>query len=136
MRQTPSETQSTTTTTRRGRPTQALCILKRDAVSDDTIATPEQEPGNVKTRRVCMLVSITDGWIGSDHTGAFPRVSSRGNKVYLCINPNFFIGIVTKLRHRTELLSAYHKCTSGASPTDLSPFILVQATRTIQPERE
>ena len=61
MRQAPSGTRWTTKTTKRGRLAQSLPILEQDATPDDTIATPEQEPDNVNTRRFYMLVKLADG---------------------------------------------------------------------------
>ena len=123
MRQIPSGTRSTTKTSKRGRTAQAIHILERDAASDDAITTPTQEPSNEKTRKVYMSVNLADGWIASDQTGTFPRVSARGNK-YICVfyihDPNFIKGIAIKSRHRSELLGAYEKYTSVASPADSS----------------
>ena len=57
-----------------------------------------------------MTTQLADGWIASDQTGAFPRVSNRGNK-YICVfyifDANFIKGIPIKSRHRSELLKAY-----------------------------
>ena len=57
-----------------------------------------------------MTTHLADGWVASDQTGAFPRVSNRGNK-YICVfyifDANFIKGIPIKSRHRSELLKAY-----------------------------
>ena len=125
MRQLPSGTRSMKKTSKRRRPAQAIHILERDAASDDSIATLTQEPSNEKTRKVYMSVNLADGWIASDQTGAFPRVSTRGNE-YICVfyihYTNFIKGIAIKLQHRSELLGAYEKiyqwCESrGFKPT-------------------
>ena len=78
MRQLPSGTRSTTKKSNRGRP--ALDILERDAAAEDALAIPEQEPNNTRTKKVFMTVKLADGWIASEQTGAFPRVSNKGNK--------------------------------------------------------
>ena len=78
MRESPSGTRSTTKQTNRGRP--ALDILERDAATEDAMAIPQQAPQNAKTMMVFMTVVLADGWIASDQTGRFPRVSNRGNK--------------------------------------------------------
>ena len=94
-----------------------------------------------------MTVKLADGWIASDQTGAFPRVSSRGNK-YICVfyiyDPNYIKGIPIKSRHRSDLLSAYQSvykwCESrGFKPTlhrmdnetskDVEDFIDEQSAR-------
>ena len=57
-----------------------------------------------------MTVSLADGWIASDQTGAFPRVSNRGHKyisVFYVYDANFVKGVPVKSRHRQELLRAY-----------------------------
>ena len=59
-----------------------------------------------------MTVKLADGFIASDQTGAFPRVSNKGNK-YICVfyiyDPNFIKGVAIKSRHRSEILEAYTK---------------------------
>ena len=94
-----------------------------------------------------MTVKLADGWIASDQTGAFPRVSIRGNK-YICVfyiyDPNYIKGIPIKSRHRSDLLSAYQSvykwCKSrGFKPTlhridnetskDVEDFIDKQSAR-------
>ena len=103
MRQSPIGTRSSTSTTNRVIPVQALHILEQDAASDDAMPMPEQEQGNVKTKYVFMTVKLADGWIASNQTGALPRVSTHGNK-YICVfyiyNTNFIKGIAIKLCHR------------------------------------
>ena len=108
MRQQPAGTRSTTKITKRGRP--AMHTLERDAAAQDATATPEQEPSNSRTKKVFMTVQLADGWIASDQTGAFPRVSNRGNKyisVFYVYDANHVKGIPLKSRHRSELLKAY-----------------------------
>jgi hypothetical protein len=59
-----------------------------------------------------MTVKLADNFIASKQTGAFPRVSNRGNK-YICVfheyNPNFIKDTAIKSRHVSELLGAYKK---------------------------
>ena len=62
--------------------------MERDAATEDAMAVPQQAPHNAKTMMVFMTVVLADGWIASDQTGRFPRVSNRGNKyiaVFLCL---------------------------------------------------
>ena len=99
MRQQPSGTRSTTKKSNRGR--KPLDVLEMEAAADDSLTIPEQEPGNAKTKFVFMTTQLADGWIASDQTGAFPRVSNRGNK-YICVfyifDANFIKGIPIKSR--------------------------------------
>ena len=71
---------------------------------------PEQEIGNVKTKKVFMTVKLAEGWIASDQTGRLPRVSTRGNQ-YICVfyiyDANFIMPIAIQSRHRSDLLGAY-----------------------------
>ena len=110
MRQAPGGTISSTTTTNRGRPAGVLRTLELEAAADDAMAMPEQEVGNVKTKKVFMTVKLADGWIASDQTDRLPRVSIRGNQ-YICVfyiyDANFIKGITIKSRHRSDLLGAY-----------------------------
>ena len=56
---------------------------------------PTQVAGNKKTHLVFMTTVLADDWIASNQTGAFPRISNKGNK-YICVfyvfNPNFIKG--------------------------------------------
>ena len=110
MRQLPSGTHSTTPSSKHGRPVQVLHQLEQNTAADDALKLPTQETNNEKTLKVFMTVKLADGWIASDQTGAFPRVSSRGNK-YICVfyiyDPNYIKGIAIKSRHRSDLLGAY-----------------------------
>ena len=57
-----------------------------------------------------MTVKLTDEWIASDQTGAFPRVSSRGNRyivVFYRYDPNYIKGVASKSKISQELLGAY-----------------------------
>ena len=58
MRQALGGTRSSTTTTNHGRPVGALRKLKLEAAADDAMAMPEQEVGNVKTKKVFMTVKL------------------------------------------------------------------------------
>jgi len=108
MRQQPSGTRSTTKKSNRGR--KPLDVLELEAAADDALTIPKQESGNAKTKFIFMTTQLADGWIASDQTGAFPRVSNRGNK-YICVfyifDANFIKGNPIKSRHRLELLKAY-----------------------------
>ena len=110
MRQAPGGTRSSTTTTNRGRPVGALHKLELEAAADDAAAMPEQEAGNVKTKKVFMTVKLAEGWIASDQTGRLTRVSTRGNQ-YICVfyiyDANFIMPIAIQSRHRSDLLGAY-----------------------------
>ena len=82
-------------------------IVKRNG-SPTTRTTEQEDPPRVyhrQTRR-------PDSFIASNQTGAFPRVSNRGNK-YICVfyvyESNFIKGIAIKSRHKSELLGAYTK---------------------------
>eukprot|EP00957_Ditylum_brightwellii_P019150 1443744-Ditylum_brightwellii.AAC.1 len=46
----------------------------------DPMEPTEQEPGNIKTNFVFAALEEVDGRINSDQTGAFPKVSNRGNR--------------------------------------------------------
>ena len=112
MRQSPSIVRSTTTKTKRGRTDKTLHILERDTASLNAMEVVPQEPQNKKILHVFMTVKLADSVIASKQTGAFPRVSNRGN-TYICVfyiyDPNFTKEIAIKLRHRSELLGAYTK---------------------------
>ena len=81
MRVTPRGTRSTTEMSARGRPAlqKNIEVEEKAEAMADSMAIPQQEPGNHKTKLVFMTVKLADGWIASDQTGAFPRVSTRGN---------------------------------------------------------
>ena len=48
------------------------------------ISVPTQGPKNKKTNMVFMLVQRPEGFIASDQTGNFPRMSNRGMQ-YICV---------------------------------------------------
>ena len=78
----------------------------------DAMTVPTQEPSNKKTDPVYMTVSLADGWMASDQTGALPRVSNRGHKyisVFYVYDANFVKGVPVKIRHRQGLLRAYEE---------------------------
>ena len=87
LRKTPAGMRSTTTQSKRGRSPTAkeTHVKERQAAMLDAMTVPAQEPSNKKTNLVYMTVRLADGWIASDQTGAFPRVSNRGHK-YLHIS--------------------------------------------------
>ena len=114
LRKTPASTRSTTTQSKRGRPPTAkeTHVEERQAAMIDAMTVPKQEPSNKKNNLVYMTVTLADGWIASDQTGAFPRVSNRGHKyisVFYVYGANFVKGVPVKSRHRQELLRAYEE---------------------------
>ena len=114
LRKTPAGTRSTTTKSKRGRPSTAkeTHAAERQAAMTDAMTVPLQEPSNKKTNLVFMTVMLADGMIASDQTGAFPRVSNRGKRyisVFYVYDANFIKGRPIKSRHRQELLSAYEE---------------------------
>ena len=57
-----------------------------------------------------MTVKLTDEWIASDQTGAFPRASSRGNRyivIFYIFDANYIKGVAIKSRSSQDLLGAY-----------------------------
>ena len=63
-----------------------------------------------KTNMVFMLVQRPEGFIASNQTGKFTRMSNRGMQ-YICVfyiqDPNYIKGIQIKIRKKEELLRAY-----------------------------
>ena len=59
-----------------------------------------------------MTVRKAEGFIASDQSGKFPRMSNKGNQ-YICVfyiyDPNFIKGIPIKSRKKEELLKAYEQ---------------------------
>ena len=114
LRKMPAGMRSTTTQSKRGRPPTAkeTHTEERQAAMVDAMTVPTQEPINKKTNLVYVTVSLADGWIASNQTGAFPRVSNRGHKyisVFYVYDANFVKGVPVKSRHRQELLRAYEE---------------------------
>ena len=68
QRKVPAGKGSTTTQSNRGRKAHAI---EREASLEAT-TVPEQVPGNVKTKQIYMTVKLSDGFIASDQTGAYP----------------------------------------------------------------
>eukprot|EP00957_Ditylum_brightwellii_P179027 13636913-Ditylum_brightwellii.AAC.1 len=59
----------------------------------------EQEPGNIKTNFVFAALEEVNGRIYSNQTGAFPKVSNRGNRyimVFYVYDANHIQGIPIK----------------------------------------
>ena len=77
MRQQPSGTRSTTKRSNRGH--NPLDVLKMEAAADYSLTIPEQEPGNVETNFILMTTQLVEGWIASNQTVTFLRVSNQGN---------------------------------------------------------
>ena len=73
MKQLQQGVRSTSTKSRRGRPAALTQQSTRDAVTMDTISTPTQEPGNIKTRLVFTAVEAPEVFIDSYQTGKFPN---------------------------------------------------------------
>ena len=59
-----------------------------------------------------MTAKPANGFICSDHTGAYPRTSNKGNK-YICVfyvyDANRILGVPIKSRHPSKLLKAYQQ---------------------------
>ena len=76
----------------------------------NAISVATQEPENKKTNIVFVLVKRPEGFIASDQTGKFPRMSNRGMK-YICVfythDPNYIKGTRNKDQKKEELLRAY-----------------------------
>ena len=112
MKQNTSEVRSTTTKKKQGGTNKTLHILERDAASLNAMEVLPQEPQNRTSLHVFMTVKPADSFIASNQTGAFPRVSNRGNK-YICVlyvyGPTFIKDTAIKSRHRSELLGACKK---------------------------
>ena len=112
MRQLQKGKGSTTTKSKRGRPKKDIDAIERSAAIDDSIALPLQEPGNEKTNLVFMTVQHAEGFISSDQTGKFPRISNKGN-YYICVfyiyDPNFIKSIPIESRKKEDLLKAYQE---------------------------
>ena len=114
LRKTPVGTRSTKTQSKPARPPTAkeTHAEERQTAMVDAMTAPKQEPSNKKTNLVYMTVTLADGWIASDQTGAFPRVSNRGHKyisVFYVYDANFVKGVPVKSRHRKELLRAHEE---------------------------
>ena len=83
MKQVQKGVRSTRTNSKRGRP-KLHAEIERVEAAADAMAIPSQEPSNADTHVVFMTTQCTDGYIASDQTGMFPRISSKGMK-YVCI---------------------------------------------------
>ena len=101
MKQTQQGIKSTTIKSRRVRPAKITQQSDRTNAMHDAISVPTQEPKNRKTNMVFMLVQRPEGFIASDQTRKFPRMSNRGMQ-YICVfyihNPNYIKGIPIKIR--------------------------------------
>eukprot|EP00957_Ditylum_brightwellii_P103618 7894225-Ditylum_brightwellii.AAC.1 len=70
----------------------------------------EQEPGNIKTNIIFAALEEVDGRIYSDQTGAFPKISNRGNRyvmVFYVYDANQIQGIPIKNRTTAEFQHVY-----------------------------
>ena len=112
MKQKQQGTQSTTNRSRRGRTSQHTQQSDTVAAIADAISLPTQEQDNNITHLVFMSVKIVEGYIASDQTGKFPRMSNRGMQ-YICsfyiYYPNYIKGFALKSRKKEELLRAYQE---------------------------
>ena len=103
---------STTIKSNRGRPKSSTDALERTAAINDTISIPTQEPGYAKTNLVYMTVRKSEGFIASDQTGKFPRISNKGNQ-YFCAfyiyDQNFIEGTPIKSQKKEEPVKAYEQ---------------------------
>eukprot|EP00957_Ditylum_brightwellii_P153782 11705193-Ditylum_brightwellii.AAC.1 len=89
------------------------------------MALPEQEQGNFKTNYVFTMVEEIDGKVYSNQTGAFPRVSNRGNRyvmIFCVYDANYIKGIPIKSKKSEEYQKAYDDfyaelTTKGYKPT-------------------
>ena len=106
MKQTQQDTKSTTMKSRRGIPAKITQQLDRTDAIHDAIFVPTQEPKNKK--KVFMLVQIPEGFLSSDQTRKFPRISNRGMQ-YICVfyihNLNYIKGIPIKSRKKKNFKS-------------------------------
>ena len=101
MKQTQQGIKSTTIKSRCGRLAKITQQPDRTNAMHDVISVPTQEPKNKKTNMVFMSVQRPEGFIASDQTGKFPRMSNRGMQ-YICVlyihDPNYINGILIKSR--------------------------------------
>ena len=73
-----------------------------------------------------MTAVLADGWIASDQTGAFPRVSNKGNKyisVFYVYDANCVKGVLIKSRNKSDLLAAYRKIYSWCEARGFKPTL-------------
>ena len=77
-------TQSTTNRSRQGRPSQNTQQSDTTAAIADVISLPMQEQDNDRTHLVFMSVKRVEGYVASDQTGKFPKVSNKGMQ-YICV---------------------------------------------------
>ena len=96
MKQKQQDTQSTTNRSRRGRSSQHTQQPDTAAAIAEAISLPIQVQDNNRTHLVFMSVNRVEGYVASDQTGKFPRMS---NKVmqYICVfyihDPNYIKGV-------------------------------------------
>ena len=101
MKQKNQGIQSTTNRSRQGRPSQHTQQSDTAAAIADAISLPTQEQDNNRTHLVFMSVKRVEGYVASNQTGKFPRISSKGMQ-YICVfyiyDPNYINGIALKIR--------------------------------------
>ena len=124
MKQKHQGTQSTTNMSRRGRPSQHTQQSDTAAAIADAISLPTQEKDNNRTQLVFMSVKRVEGYVASDQTGKFPRMSNKGMQ-YICVfyiyDPNYIKGIALKSRTKEELLRAYQEVYSFCKNRGFKP---------------
>ena len=101
MKQKQQGTQSTTNRSRRGRSSQHTQQSDTAVAIADTISLPTQEQDNNRTHLVFMSVKRVEGYVASDQTGKFPRMSNKGMQ-YICVfniyDPTYIKGVALKSR--------------------------------------
>eukprot|EP00957_Ditylum_brightwellii_P160942 12253395-Ditylum_brightwellii.AAC.1 len=78
----------------------------------DPLEPTEQESGNIKTNFVFAALEEVDGRIYSNQTGAFPKVSNRGNRyimVFYVYDASHIQGIPIKNRSAAEFQRVYNQ---------------------------
>ena len=112
MKQKQQGTQSSTNRSRRCRSSQHTQQSDTAATIVDAISLPTQEQENNRTHLVFMSVKRVEGYVASDQTGKFPRMSNKGMQ-YICVfyiyDPNYTKGVALKSRKKEELLRAYQE---------------------------
>ena len=103
MKQKQQGTQSTTNRLRQGRSSQHTQQSDTAAAIADAISLPTQEQDNNITHLVFMSVKRVEGYVASDQTGKFPRISNKGMQ-YICVfyiyDPNYIKGVALKSRKK------------------------------------
>ena len=124
MKQTQKGVRSTHNTSNRGRPKKTQLENERTVAAEEAMQVPTQVEHNATTNAVYMSTMDSDGFICSDQTGMFPRISTRGMK-YICIfyiyDSNFIKSVALKSRKKEELLRAYNEVYSFCQQRGFKP---------------